>query len=81
MVPSGAMARLSTALASRATTWRAPVSSATLASSPVAVSITHTLPLPSRLAAAGVSKLALITLTEPSFGSTRATLRLNHSGP
>ena len=75
------MARLSNALDKVATTWRAPVSSATLDSSPVAVSITQTLPLPSRLAAAGVSKLALITLTAPLAGSTRATLRLNHSGP
>ena len=80
-MPSGAIARLSSAVASLATTVLAPVSSATLDSSPAAVSTTHRLPLPSRLAAAGMSKLALITDTAPLDGSILTTLRLNHSGP
>ncbi len=58
-----------------------PVASSTRASSPVAVSTTYRLPLPSRLAAAGVLKSRLMTVTAPLAGSIFATEFLNHSGP
>ena len=81
MVPSGAMARLSSAGLSCLTTVLRPLASSTLQSSPVRVSTTHRLPLPSRLAAAGILNSLLITVMAPLAGSIFTTWPLNHSGP
>ena len=58
-----------------------PLASSTRTSSPLRVSITHRLPLPSRLAAAGIWKPSAITVSRPSAGSIFTTWPLNHSGP